>query len=160
LILQARPGAIGEITVGAGAQQKRLLQLIERAIDRRRIGEGTVIGTFAGLGAAVFGDLREVVILGHEDVRERFVVAQQHVVMRFELLDQVLLKQQRFGFRARGEKHHLRCFRDHLGDARGMAAWPRIVRHPVSQVLGLANIEHPMIGIEHPVHTGGPIQHP
>ena len=63
------------------------------------LANGTVIVALFLFRPAMLLDLRKGVVLGHQDVRERFVVAQQHVVARFQLLDQVLLQQQRLGFR-------------------------------------------------------------
>ena len=44
-----------------------------------------------------FVELRELVIGGQMDERERLVVAQQHVVARHQPLDQVAFEQQRLG---------------------------------------------------------------
>ncbi len=97
-------------------------------------------------------------VIGDVDVRERLVVAQQHVVARLELLDQVLFEQQCFRFRPRRQKHHRRGFRDHPRNAPRMSRRARIVRHPRPQVARLADIEHARLGIEHPVDTRTGVQ--
>jgi hypothetical protein len=93
-----------------------------------------------------------------QDVRERLVVAQQHVVPRLQLLDQVLFKQQRLGFRPRRQEHHRRGLMDHPGDPRAVALRLGIVRHPLLQVARLADVQNRALVIEHPVHARRPVQ--
>jgi hypothetical protein len=66
-------------------------------------------------------DLRIGVFGRDQDVREALVVAQQDVVARLQLLDQVLFKKQRLQFRPRGQEHHRGGLEDHPGDTTGMA---------------------------------------
>ena len=96
-------------------------------------------------------DRRRVMVAGQQDVGERLVVAQQHVVARPELLDQVRLEQQRLGLGTRGDELHVRRLGDHPGDGVGMRHAARIGGHAVLQALGLADIEHLAGAIEHPV---------
>ena len=95
-----------------------------------------------------------------QDVREGLVVAQQHVVARLELLDEVLFQQQRLCFGARGQEHHRTGFADHPRDARRMARRPGIVRHPRPQIPRLADIQNAALGIQHPVDAGAAVQLP
>src|SRR5439155_19939838 len=77
---QAGPGAVGEYVVAARAQQKRLLQRDQRAVDRAGRGERAEISAALVARPAVFRQLREFVIRRQMDERKGFVVAQQHVV--------------------------------------------------------------------------------
>ena len=53
--------------VGAGAQKKRFLQCVQRAIDRASRCEGAVIGAGAFLRAAMFLQLRRLVVIGDQN---------------------------------------------------------------------------------------------
>ena len=151
LVKQAGPRPAGEHRVRAVAQEKDLLQLVQRPVDRARAGEGAVIVALFLLRAAMLLDLREGVFLRNEDIRKGFVVPQQHVEIGLQLLDEVLFQQQRLGFRPRRQEHHRLGRVDHPGDARRMAGGAGIVRHPRLEVARLADIKHPAFGIEHPV---------
>ena len=87
------------------------------------------------------------------DIRKALVVAQQHIVFRLELLDEVLFQQQRLGFGLRRQHHHGAGFRNHLGDARRMARGLGIIANTPVQVARLAHIQHRALGIEHPIHA-------
>ena len=139
LELQTGARAALEHGVRAIAQLKHALQLRERSVDSTGTGEGTVIGALFPLGAAMLLDHREV-MRSHEDVGKALVVAQEHVVTRLELLDEVLLKQERLGFGRGREKHHRRSFRNHPRDTPGMAGGPGIVRHARPQIARLAHV--------------------
>ncbi|EKE43377.1 hypothetical protein OCGS_2569 [Oceaniovalibus guishaninsula JLT2003] len=151
LVKQAGPGTGFEHRIGAVAQQEHALQLRQRPVDRPRTGEGAVIIALLGLGAAMLLDLRKGMVAGHEDIRERLVVAQQHVVAGLELLDEVLFEQQRLGLRPRRQEHHRRGFADHAGDAGAVPRRPGIVRHPRAQVAGLADVKNGPLFVQHPV---------
>jgi hypothetical protein len=101
----------------------------------------------------VFLDLRKPVRAADQDIRKAFVVAQKHVVLRLELLDEVLLQQQRLGFGPRRQEHHRRGFPDHPGDARAVSGGLGVGRHPLFQRPRLADIEHSALRIEHAVDT-------
>ena len=160
LVEQARPRAAFERGVRAVPQQEDLLQLVQRPVHGTGAGEGTVVVALLGLGAPVLLDLRKRVFPADEDIGERLVVAQQHVVARLELLDEVLLQEQGLGLGPGREEHHRRRFEDHPGDPRRMPAKTCVVRHARFQVPRLADVEHPVLGIEHPVDTGAAIQRP
>ena len=110
LVEQAGPGAADELAVRAVAQQERLFQLVQSAVDCAGAGEGAEVVALFLLRAAMLLDLGKSVVATDEDIGEGFVVAQQHVVLGLELLDQVLFEQQRLGLGPRGEKHHRRGF--------------------------------------------------
>ena len=130
LILQARARARFKITVGTIAQQEHTLQLVERTVDRARARERAIVIAFLLFRAAMFFDHRVSVIFRHQNIGKGFVVTQQDIVARFQLLDQVLLKQQRLGLRPCRQEHHRRSFADHPRDAGRMIAGARIIRHP------------------------------
>ena len=81
LILQAGAGAALELAVGAVAQQKHPLQLCQGAIDRAGAGKGAKIGAFFLFCAAMLFDHR-VGVIGDQNIGERFVIAQQHIIAR------------------------------------------------------------------------------
>ena len=160
LVEQAGPRAAFEHRVGAVAQQEHLLKLVERAVHRPGAGEGAVVIPLLGLGAAVLADLRKRMRLRDQYVGKAFVIAQQHVVFRLELLDQVLLEKQGLGFGPRRQEHHRGRFADHPRDPRRMLTRPGIVRHPRPEIAGLADVENPALIVEHPVDARRRIQRP
>ena len=151
LVLQARAGAAVEHRIRAVAQQEYALQLVERAVHGTRAGEGAKILALGGPPPAMFAQLRKGMVARQQDIGKAFIVAQQHVVARFQLLDQVLLQQQRLGFGARGQKHHRPGFIYHPGNAGRVPRGPRVVRHPRPQVPRLAHIQHFRTFIQHAV---------
>ena len=158
LMQQARPGARVKGAVGAVAQQEHLLQLVQSPVHSTRAGEGAEIGALGRFRATVLADHREGMLRRDQDVGEAFVVAQQHVVARFQLLDEVLLQQQRLCLRPRCQEHHRRGFGDHPLDPAGMAGRAGVAGHARLEVARLAHIEHAALCIEHPVHPGRAVQ--
>ena len=149
---KARTGAALEHRVRTIAQQKHLLQLVQCPVDRTRAGEGSVIGPLVLLRAAMLLDLRKGMFLGDEDIRKGLVVAQQHIIARLQLLDEVLFKQKRLCFRPRRQEHHRRGLSDHPRNPPRMPRGPGIVRHPRLEVPRLADVKHTRLRIQHPVH--------
>jgi hypothetical protein len=96
-------------------------------------------------------ELGRLPVAGHEDVGERLVVPQEHVVAGLELLDEVGLEQQGFRLGRRGDEFHRRRLGDHAGDAVAVALVAGIGSHPVLQVAGLADIEHLARRIDHAI---------
>ncbi len=90
-------------------------------------------------------------IAGDPNIRERLIVAQQHVVARQEALDQVALEQQRLDLGMggddfdpdRGGDHALQAARQPVGLGVGGDAF--------FEVLGLADIECLALAVEHAV---------
>ncbi len=150
---QTRPGAAGEHRVGAVAQEKDLLELVEGAVHRARAGEGTVVIALFLLGAAMLLDLWKGVFPGDENVRKGLIVTQEDVEIGLELLDEVLFEQQRLGLRPGRQEHHGRRGVDHPGDPRRMARGAGVVRNPRLEVPRLADVKHPTLGIEHAVNA-------
>src|SRR3546814_17574884 len=62
LIEQTRPRAVREEAVGATAQEKGLLQRVERLVDRPGAGERAVIAALGAPRAAMLLHAREVLI--------------------------------------------------------------------------------------------------
>ena len=151
LVQQARPRAAFEEAVGAGAQQERALQRGDGAVHRPDRGERAVVAAVAVAGAAVLEDLRRPVVAGDHDVGERLVVAQQHVEARAQPLDQIGLEQQRLGLGPGGDELERGGGGDHALDARVVAGRPRIGRDAFADVLGLADIEHRAVRIDHAI---------
>ncbi len=160
LVQEARAGAAFEHAVRAAAQQERLLQLVQRAVHAPRRSEGSEVTPLVAAQPAVLADLREGMVAGDQDVGEALVVAEQHVVLRLELLDEVLLQQKRLGFRLRGQEHHRGRRRDHSTYARAVPGRLGIARDPLSQAPGLADVEYLAAGIEHPVDARAILQPP
>ena len=94
---------------------------------------------------------RGLVVAGDENVRERLVVAQQHVEARPQALDQVGLEQQRLGFRARRHELHRGGGHDHPHDAVGLALQARVARHPLLQRARLADVKNRAFLVEHAI---------
>ena len=92
-------------------------------------------------------------ILSEEDVGERFVVAQDDVVVRLELLDQVRFEQQRFDFGVGGDDLHRRGLGDHGVDALAMACGPGVACDPFLEILRLADVEDLTVLIQHAINT-------
>src|SRR6185436_14902868 len=93
LVQHAWPRSRGVDIVGAGAEQERLLQRVERLVDRAGRGERSKILPLDLLCAAVLERLWRLVIFADQDVRKGFVIAQNDVEARLEALDEVSLEQ-------------------------------------------------------------------
>ena len=153
LVQQTRPGAAVEHTIGAGAQQKRTLQRVDRAVDGAGRGERPEEVALAAAGATMLQDLRRLVIAPDENEGERLVVAHQHVEARPEALDQIGFEQQRLGLGADRDELHRRRRQDHARDAIRMAANTSIVRDAGLQIARLADVDHRAVGIDHAIHA-------
>ena len=154
LIEQARPRARLEETVRAGAQEKGALQRIDGAVDRAGGGERSVIAAGPRARAAVLQNLRRPVVGGDQDIGKRLVVAQEHVEARAQALDQIGFEQQRLGLGRGGDEFERYGGADHARDARVIAGRPRIGGEPLFDALGLADIEHLALGVDHAIDAG------
>ena len=160
LVQEARPRPAGEHRVRAGAQQERLLQLVERPVHAAGRGEGAEVAPRLLARAAVLADLREGVAGGDLDVGEALVVAQEHVVARLQLLDQVLLQEQRLGLALRGQEHHRAGGGDHSPYACVVAQRLGVSGDALLQAARLADVEHLALGVEHPIDAGLVVEPP
>ncbi len=94
-------------------------------------------------------------VAGDQNVGKRLVVAKLHVEARAQLLDQVRFQQQRFGFGHGRDNLDIGGRGDHAQDARRQRrASPRVGGQALFDVLGLADIEHVVGGVEHAVDAG------
>jgi hypothetical protein len=89
-----------------------------------------------------------------DDLGKALVVAQQHVEPRLQLLDQVDLEQQGVGLGADDDELHGPRQVDHVGDALGVEAPLRILKHPLLQRARLAHIEHLAVLADHAIDAG------
>src|SRR5207302_1598460 len=99
LVEQARPGAVLEHRVFAGAQPEHPLQKLDALTDRMGVRERAEIAVLAVLRAAMESQPRKP-MSGDREVRVGLVVAEEDVVARRKALDQVVLEEQRFTLRA------------------------------------------------------------
>ena len=93
LKLQTRARSAVKSGVRTVPQQKHALQLVQRSVYSASTSERAVIVTLFFLGTTVFFQLREIVFRRHQNIWKTLIIAQQHIEFRFELFDQVLLKQ-------------------------------------------------------------------
>ena len=154
LIKQARPRAACVDGVRAGADQKRLLQRVDRAADRAGRCERSEVAALPPPRAAMLHDRRRFVILGDQDVGKRFVVAEIDVEARPEALDQVRFEKQRLRLGPRAHESHGRGGADHAGDAAALPGDAGVADDPLLQAPRLADIEHVAVAIDHPVDAG------
>src|SRR5690606_11311872 len=98
-------------------------------------------------------DSREAFVLD-ADVRVALVVAQIDVVARLELLDEIILEDQRLRLGVGHDDLDIRDLVDHHGEA--AIARPALVEigaHPAAKVLGLADVDHLAVGVQMLVHA-------
>ncbi len=150
LVLQAWPGAVGVITVLTLAHRKGLLQQAEALADGARAGVGSEVTTLGFLRTTVNTQARELAV-GQKHVGVGFIVAQQNVVRRSPLLDQVLLEQQGLGLVGSDGGLDLGDTAHQRGGFRRQAGLAKIAGQALFEVLGLAHIEQPSLRVEHSV---------
>lgn len=97
--------------------------------------------------------LRRDMVRRDQNIREGFVIPQQHIEPRLQLLDIIRLKQQRFRLGLRRHEFHRRRFRDHPRDAARMAHTTRIICNPLFKAFRLPDIEHRARIIDHAIYT-------
>ena len=157
LVEQARPGAVGEHRVLAGAQVEHLLDQLDRVLHRPGGRERAEVAVLLVDRAAVVGDARKAVRLDLQ-VRIALVVDEADVEARRQRLDQVVLEQQRLGLRAHHRRLHAGDPRDHVaGPDRAFAAGValgEVARDALLQVARLADVEHVVGGVEEAVDAG------
>ena len=152
LVQQARPRAVREHRVLAGAQAKHLLQQLDRLLHRPRtwIRSEVLVPTIDA--AAVVRHPR--VLVRHQlQVRVALVVAKQDVEARRQRLDQVVLEQQRLGLAAHHRRLQPHDAAHHHADARALVVFVEVAGHALLQVARLADIEHLVGRVEESVDT-------
>ncbi len=154
LILQAGAGAVLEFGIRAGAEREQPLESRQCLIDCPGGGEGAEIFALAIAGAAVLCDLRPVMITGDQDIGEGFVIAQDDVVARLQILDQVGFQQQRLYLRMGGDEFHRPGEGHHPHDPARLSRRLDIGADALFEVLRLANIQNLPVRPDHPVYPG------
>src|SRR5471032_172247 len=152
LVQQAWAGAVGIHAVFAGADQEYLLQDLHRFLDRPRAGERAEILVLLVHRAAVVDHARRIAA-GDLQVGIGFIVAEQDVEARAQGLDQVILKDQRFGFAVGDGGFQPRDTLDHHRDARAAEVFLEVAGDAFLQVARLADVEHLYVGVEIAVHA-------
>ena len=160
LDLVEKTGAVAvlEHAVRAGAEQERLFQRGDGAVDRLGAGKRGEVVALPLVRPAVFGDPGEVMLAGEHDVGEGFVVAQQHVVARLEPLDQVGLQQQGFDLAIGDHDLQRLGLRHHPAQPIGQSLELGVVGDPSPKVAGLADVDRVAPAVEHAVDPGGGAQ--
>ena len=102
--------------------------------------------------AAMFDDLRRLMVGGDEDIGERFVVAQEDVVARPEALDEVRLEEQRLGLGARDDRFQMHRRLDHAHQPAGLAG-ARVVGDALPKAPRLADIEDRPVLADHAINA-------
>ena len=155
LVLQAGSLAMGEHAVFAVADAKDLLHQRKALAHRGGAGVGAQVTAVATLLPNTLELERGVrVPIGDEDIGVRFVVAKQDVVRGPQLLDQGLLEQQRFGFATGNRDLNVM----NPGDQRlglGVQCATEVAGQSWLESLGLADVEHVGLLVEHAVHARG-----
>ncbi len=154
LIEEARAGAILEDAVGAGADEERLLQGIDGAVDGAGRGEGSEITARQAPCTAMLGEFRNGMVAGDQDIGEGLVVAQRDIEARLELLDQIGFEQQGFRLGRGGDELHAGGHGNHRCDPVGVTTKACIARDPRLQVPRLADIKGIALAVEHAVNAG------
>ena len=149
---QTGPRTVAEYGLFAGAQQEGLLDQLDALAHRQPAGERPEVLGLLVEAAAVIGQTRKLA-RREADIGIGLVVAEEDVVLGRELLDQRVLKNQRLGFRARRRRHHIRHLLQHQRDARAVAGLLEIGADPPLEVLGLADVKHRLVGIEHAINA-------
>ena len=120
-------------------------------IDSAHRGKGSEVMTLTFARSSVFDDLWEVLVAGNQNIRKGFVVAQQHVVARSELIDQIGLEEESLDLGMSGDELHENCLRDHALETVGEFGRMGVVHHPLLEVARLSDIERVAPLVEHSV---------
>ena len=150
--VQARPAEPVmpvELVLRARADRERPQQQVERLADRVRVRVRTEVAHALALLAAQHHRARPLLVERDREVRVRLVVLQPDVEARPVLLDEVELEEERLDLVGRHDPldalrglHHLpRAFRQQV-------RLEEVVREPAPQALGLADVDHPAVGVD------------
>ncbi len=152
---QARPADLRgplEHPVAARAHGEDAQQDVDGLADRPRVAVRAEVARALALGAAPDHDPRELVADGDREPGVGLVVAVLHVETRVELLDPGVLELERLDLGVddgpldpgRGGDHRRRALVQ-VGDVLEVGGEPR------AQVVGLADVDHPVAGVAEPV---------
>ncbi len=140
----------------AGRNQKIAVNEIDDAVSEVRREEGAVVFRFVFLQAP--GDVNARIALAHGelDVRISFVVAQEDVVARLLLLDEVVLERQRLFFVADDDVFNIDSLTEEAAGFGILVGSSDEVRtYPRAEVLGLSHVDNLAFGVLVEVHAGG-----
>ena len=153
LVLQAGPGAVPEEAVLALAHAEQLLQQVQALAHGAAAGVRSEVASLAAPRTPVEREPRKLLVRREVDVGVALVIAQQDVVARPELLDEVVLQQQGL---ALGVGHRDLDAGDLADQCLRLDAEPglaEVARHALLQVARLADIEHLAARIQHAIDT-------
>ena len=150
---QAGAGAGLENAVGAGTQEERFLQRIERPVNRARRCEGAEVIALEGTRSTVLGELSPFMLALDQDIGERFVVPHDDIVGRTEAFDQIRFEKQSLCFRVRRHYDHVLRACHHPSNPIGQIAGVGIAGDAVLEILRLADIKHVAMTVDHAVNT-------
>ena len=158
LILEAGPGTVAEERIRALPDAEQLVDEGDGLAHGPGVRVGTEVPDARAPRSAVKDEAGKGRLLREMDPRIALVVAQDDVVARPVLLDQVVLEEQRFGL-GMGDGHF------HRGGARQESPpllVPRTTPQPggeaPSEVARLADVEDPLVAVDHPVDAS-PARH-
>ena len=143
-----------EVGILAVAQLEELLQVLKRVAHGSRVRIRAEELARHAPRAAVVGEAREFLGAVQVEIGKALVVAQQDVVARPVLLDEVVLEDQRLGVGVDDRDLAAAHLAHHRRDLRRQLVGAKIARHAALEVLRLADVENLAIRIEHAVHAG------
>ena len=151
----AQPVVVVELVVRAGPQREGAQQQVEGLADGVGVGVGPEVLDALLLAPPHHHGPGPLVLHGDGEERVALVVAQPDVEAGAMPLDQVVLEHEGFDVVADldplhrlGRGHHLRRARVHV------ARVLEVVRQPLAQALGLADVDHPAVGVLELVRAG------
>ena len=140
--------------VAAGAEGKKLVQEVQRGIDRPRIGIGTEVAVAVVVKTTHAVDPGEILRQRHLDVRIALVVAHQHIILWPVLFNIIALQHQRLDLVLDDDKLDILDLRHHtsiLGAEIGRLL--EIRAHAVIQRDRLPDIQNGPLAILHNINA-------
>ena len=153
-IFQARVRMLARQIDVAGGHLEVAMDEVHQPVRQVSREIRAVVGGSVFLQAARDVDAR-ITLGGELDVGVGFVVAQQDVVARLPLLDEVVLERQSFFFVVDLDEVDLpRVVDQRAGLDVGQALIEEIAADPGAKVLGLADVDHRAMGVLVQIHSG------
>ena len=154
---QARPAQalVGpKLGIRAGPDRKRAQQQVERASDGPHVGVGAEVAHAAAFAPPDHRRLGPVVVHGQRQPRVALVVLEPDVEPRLELLDQIVLEQERLGLGPDDHPLDVVGGLHHLSGAPSQVGWILEVRvHPGPERLGFPYVEDAAVPVDELVGT-------
>jgi len=145
---------VGKLTVTTVAQAEDFLQMVQRLGHSPRVGIRAEESARRIARAAINAEPWEGMAAGEPQIRKTLIVAQHHVVLWVQCLDQVVLEQQRLGLRTRYRDFHGRDLRHQRLHLRDHVRRHEITADPIAQAFRLADVEQGALGIKHAIDAG------